>query len=386
MTVEQIATLVNTVQKEVIGDEAVQTENLENVVDMGDQVFNARAVDNYVKSLINHIGRVVFVNRPYEGSAPSVLRDAWEYGSVLEKISAATPEATENDSWNLVDGQSYDPNIFTQPSVQAKFFNSKTTFEIPMSYAERQVKESFSGPQQLNAFVGMLDNAIYKSLTVKTDALVMRTINNMTAHTLADAFPTGDYTGVGNSRAINLLALYNAQNPSSTISTASEAIRTPAFVRFAAYTMRLFQERMRKISTLFNVGGLDRFTPESLQHIVLLSDFAAAADIYEQSDTFHDSLTSLPNAERVPYWQGSGLDYSFANTSKIDVKLDADTTVTTSGILGVMFDHDALGVCNWDRRVTTNYNPRGEFYNSWYKQDAMYFNDLNENFVVFFAA
>jgi hypothetical protein len=125
-------------------------------------------------------------------------------------------------------------------------------------------------------------------------------------------------------------------------------------------------------------------------HIVLLSDFAAAADIYEQSDTFHDTFTALPNAERVPFWQGSGTDYGFQSVSSINVTAsdgnENGLDVTASGILGVMFDRDALGVCNWDRRVTTNYNPRAEFYNNWYKQDAMYFNDFNENFVVFYAA
>ena len=51
-----------------------------------------------------------------------------------------------------------------------------------------------------------------------------------------------------------------------------------------------------------------------------------------------------------------------------------------------MFDRDALGVTNLDRRVTTNYNPKAEFYTNWYKMDAGYFNDTNENFVVFFVA
>lgn len=385
MLVEQIYSIMNDVTNEVLGETGLVNEDLSNIVDAGTQVFNSGAIDNYVKSLINHIGRVVFVNRPYEGGAPSVLMDSWEYGSVMEKITAALPEATENQSWELQDGQSYDPNVFTKPNVSAKFFNSLTTFEIPMSTTERQVKESFSSAQQLNAFMSMIDTAIYKSLTVKTDALVMRTINSMTAATLYDAFQGGAITGAGNTRAINLLYLYNQMYPNATINDASVAVRTPEFIRFASYTMKLYAERMTKISNLFNIGGTDKFTPKSLLHIVMLSEFATAADVYEQSDTFHDTFTALPTAERVPYWQGSGLDYAFANTSSINVTVD-NNTVSASGILAVMFDRDALGVCNYDRRVTTNYNPRAEFYNSWYKQDAMYFRDENENYVVFYAA
>lgn len=385
MNVEQIYSLVNGITQEVLGASSVVQEDLSNVVDLGTEIFNANAIDNYVKTLVNHIGRVVFVNRPYEGSAPSVLMDAWEYGSVLEKITAALPAATENQSWELQDGQSYDPNVFTKPDVSAKFFNSRTTFEIPMSFTERQVRESFSDAQQLNAFISMIETAIYKSLTVKTDGLVMRTIDNMIASTMADAMPGGTYTGAGNARAVNLLYAYNQMYPNATITDVGTAVRTPSFIRFASYTMKLYMERMRKVSNLFNIGGTDKFTPESLLHIVMLSEFAAAADVYEQSDTFHDSFTALPNAERIPYWQGSGTDYGIESTSAINIK-HGSTEVSASGILAVMFDRDALGVCNWDRRVTTNYNPRAEFYNNWYKQDAMYFNDENENFVVFYAA
>ena len=397
MNVQQIYELVNTVTTEVTGNNGLVTEDLSNVVDVGNEVFDNSLVDNYVKSLMNHIGRVVFVNRPYEGSAPSVLRDAWEYGSVLQKIDADMPVATENPSWELVSGNTYDPNTFTAPTFLQKFYNSKTTFEIPMSFTERQIKESFSNAQQLNAFISMIESTIYKSLTVKTDALIMRTINNMTANTIADAFPpdSGGYDeGPGNSRAVNLLYLYNEMYPNNQIHDASLAIKEPRFIRFAAYTMKLTAERMKKVSQIFNVGGRDRFTPSSMLHIILLNDFAAAADVYEQSDTFHDTFTALPTAERVPFWQGPGSalgenPFSFDKVSTINVSPsghNGDDIVITPGILGVMFDHDALGVCNFEQRVTTNYNPRGEFYNNWYKQDSMYFNDLNENFVVFYAA
>ena len=155
MTINQIYELVNAATSEILGESAVVAEDLSNVVDIGTEIFNANAVDNYVRSLVNHIGRVIFVNRPYAGNVPSVLMDGWEYGSVLEKITADLPEATENESWELTNGESYDPNIFYKPTVSAKFFNKRVTFEIPMSFTERQVKESFSNATQLNGFLSM---------------------------------------------------------------------------------------------------------------------------------------------------------------------------------------------------------------------------------------
>lgn len=389
MEVKQIFQLVNAVSGEVLGKTDIVKDDLTGVVDLGTEVFNQNAVDNYVKSLVNHIGKVVFVNRPYVGKVPSVLMDAWEFGSVLEKVSADIPEATENDTWNLTDKKDYSQDVFYKPAVSAKFFNSKVTFEVPVSITERQVKESFSSAAQLNGFISMIYSAVEKSMTIKADALIMRTINNMVAETLAadkTAFggETPNYSSASTVRAVNLLKLYN-DSKSATL-TAAKAITDPEFIRFASYQMGLYADRMQSISTLFNIGGKERFTPKDMLHVVLLSDFAKAAQTYLYSDTYNKELVLLPNAETVPYWQGSSTSYNFPETSLIKVKSSGGHDVELSGVLGVMFDRDALGVCNLDRRVTTNYNAKAEFFNNYYKFDCGYFNDTNENFVVFFVA
>jgi hypothetical protein len=395
MDVKQIYTLINSVSGEVLGRTDIVTEDLTGIVDLGKELFNQSAVDNYVKSLVNHIGKVIFVNRPYAGKVPSVLMDAWEFGSVLEKISADVPEAEENDTWNLTDGQTYSQDVFHKPTVTAKFFNSKVTFEVPVSITERQVKESFSNAAQLNGFISMIYAAVEKSMTIKADALIMRTINNMIAETvLADAQAFGataagdmagaDLSSASTARCVNLLKLYNDKTSASTKLTAAKAITDPDFIRFASYVMGTYADRLQSISTVFNVGGKERFTPKDMLHVVLLSDFAKAAQTYLYSDTFNRGDVLLPQAETVPFWQGSGQNYEFASTGNINIKESGGKAVEISGVLGVMFDRDALGVCNLDRRVTTNYNAKAEFFNNYYKFDAGYFNDTNENFVVFF--
>lgn len=396
MTVQQIYTLMNTVTGEVLGKTDLVAEDLSNVVAVGTELFSNTDVDNYVKSLVNHIGKVIFVNRPYSGKIPSVLMDSWEFGSVLEKVSCDTPEAEENESWDLVDGQEYKQDIFYKPTVSAKFYNSKVTFEVPMSFTEKQVKESFSNAAQLNGFISMIYNAVDRSMTIKIDGLVMRTINMMIAQTLnADktSFTGGNYSVASTTRCVNLLKLYNDKffpaasgtaNPDAL--TVDKAMYAPDFIRFASYIMGVYVDRLASISTLFNVGGKDRFTDTANLHFITLSDFAKAADVYLQSDVRHNELTKLPNYQTIPYWQGSGQDYAFDDTSAINVKIDSATTVTIKGIVGVMFDRDALGVSNLDRRVTTAYNAKAEFFNNYYKFDAGYFVDTNENFVVFFVA
>ena len=378
MEIKQIYPLVNEATNEALGVEGLVQEDLGNIVEVGKAVFNANAMDKYVKALVNRIGKIIFVNRVYEGSAPSVLMDGWEYGSVMQKVSMGLPEATENETWDLVDGQSYDPHIFHAPKgVVAKYYNKYITFEIDMSFTENQLKMSFNSVTELNGFISMLYTQVENSMTVKLDELIRRTINNMIAETV--------HTNNG-ARAINLLTLYKTAYPADTTITAATALNNPDFIRFAAYIIKVTHGRMRTMSTVFNEGNQPRHTPTDMSHIVLLEDFASGADVFLQSNTFHDELSALPTSERVPYWQGSGTSYAFADVSKINVKTADGNVVEQGGILGVMFDRWALGVANIERKVTSQYTPNAEFFTNFYKYKAAYFNDFNENFVVFFVA
>lgn len=389
MKVTQVAELVNNITTQVLGKSAELTaENLKNIVDIGTQLTDSSNIDNYVKALADRIGKVVFVDRPYSGSAPAVFYDSWDYGSILEKISAEMPVATTNETWDLTDGQDYSQDVFHKPVVSAKFFNKKVTFECEQSYTERQVKSAFISPSDYNAFLTMLYNSVEKSMTIKIDGLISRTINNMIAETVKAEFPSvsdSDYSAVTGVKAVNLFKLYKGIKSATTL-TAQSALYDPDFLRFAAYVIKSYTDKIRRISTLFNVGAKDRFTPTDKQMLILHSDFAAREDIYLSSDVYHNEIVKIPNFSTVPYWQSSGKAFEQDITTGISVACNDGTNVAMSGIVGVLFDHDALGVTCSDRRVNTYYNAKAEFFNNFYKFDSSYFNDLNENFVVFFVA
>lgn len=378
MEVTQIAEIVNQTTAEVTGTEAASNIDLNDVVENGAEVLdNDKLIDNYVKTLIDHIGKVVFVNRPYTGSTPSVMMDSWEYGAILEKIQyEGLPEAEDNDSWDLEDGKSYDPNIFYKPTVSAKFYSERRTFDIPMSFAQRQVKSAFSNAAQLQAFFAMIETAISNGMTVKMDSLVQLTLANAIATVYSNRVskPVQYY---------DLVSRYTTATGDNTV-TAENAMVKPEFSRWASMEIRRVLARMKKLSTLFNAGGKYRHTPEDRLHLILHSDFTASAEAYLYSDTYHNEFVKLPKAEEVAFWQGSGTSFGWSDTSKIIVTPSgADSAVTVNNVVGIAFDRDALGVTNLDRRVTTNWNPKAEFTNNWYKFDAGYFNDFNENIVVF---
>lgn len=399
MEVKQIYAIVNDVRDQVLGKKDVAITDLQGIVETGTEIFNANQVDNYVKALVNRIGREVFVARKYSGGAPSVLMDAWEFGSVMMKVSGDLYETEKNDSWGLVDKTNYPQDVFHKPKVGVKFFNGKTTFSVKISIAEIQVKESFTSLEKMNSFFSMIFTDIDNTLQVDVDNLVMLTIGNFIGETIWEDYKTntgtesdpvwelGSLSAKSGVRAINVLKLFNDQFNKSL--TTSQARFDPDFLKFFASLQFKYVGYLSKMSRLHNIGGKARFTPNDRLHYVILDDIKANANAYLQADTFNDEYTKLPNAEGVAFWQGTGSltsAFTFDQMSKISLTTSGNHTITTSGILSVMFDRDALGVLCKDKRVKSHATELEEFTTYKYIEDGEYFNDFNENFIVFFMA
>ena len=383
MQVNQIYSILNDVMLEVTGQNVAEegepaafilNEDLSNIVDMGTKIFSNNWKDNYVKSLLDRIGREVFVDRTYEGYAPRVLRDSWEYGSIMSKTRCKIFDAKANPSWNLQKGETVNQFEFNPPDVTQKFYNSKTAWQIDCSFTDYQLRESFTNAAAMNRFISMIENRIQTSMTIYIDSLIMRTINNFMAEKIH----------AGNS-VIDVLAGFNATQESPI--TAAAAVSNKEFYRYLAYRTDLDIERFRAPSANFNIDDEANvtFTPREYAHFVLHSDFAAGMKVYLQADTYHDNLVTLGDFETVPFWQSQGDAYQLATTSRIDVKLASnnETTVNRNYIIGILFDRDALGVLNDNRRVTSAYNANGEYWNNFYKVDTSYFNDLAENAIIY---
>lgn len=413
MKITQVATITNAMLGDVLGtsDMTIATD-LSNVVDIGHKLFDStNDYSSIVATLINHIGKVVFVDRKYSPVVPSVLKDAWEYGSIREKIDCDMPADTDNPKWQLQHGQRVEQDVFTAPNnVRSKFFNEKVTFEIPLSVTEDQLKQSFSSASQLNAFYNMIETRIKNRMAIDYANLIRATINSAISATIFNEAnllynpSTFKYDFSANNsyvRCINLLGLYKETNPDNlteaelTALTSKTCIYNLKFLKFSAMQIALVSDHMADMSTLFNIGGHERFTPKDKQHLVLLSEFEKGANSYLQSDTFHNEFVKMPESEVVNFWQGTGDDYNFSSTSRIHVKsrvMGGQTTQWTAkesdieGVIGVLFDDEMLGVSNLKEKVTNHYNGHGDFMNYWYKSEAGFFNDFDENCVVFLVA
>lgn len=384
MKIKQVYEIVNDATQQVLGETAVVQEDLSDVVSIGESIANANLYDKYVGALVNRIAKNIFSIRAYTGRAPKVLMDSWEFGSIVQKVHMTLPVAEENESWELVDNAVYEQDIFYKPNVSVKLWNQKTTFDIPLSIAEEQLKQSFLGAEEMARFIGMIYQAVENSLTLKFDALIMRTINNFIGATIND-------NAVG-TRVVKLLTEYNTIHglSGSDALTNTEALYDKEFLRYCAYRIKQVATRLSTYSTLFNIGGAQKHTPREDLRIVLLDYLDAGVTSFLQSDTFHEELVKLPEADVVSCWQGTGTSFSLSDASKVYVqvldKTGTKQSVSQSYVVACMFDRESLGVTALKKRVTNHYNAKAEFYNYWYKEDAGYFNDYNENFVVFLVA
>lgn len=388
MQVKQIYSILNDVMKEVTGgyiavlndqgeevrQEVIVNEDLSNIVDMGTIVFDPHKnwADNYVKSMINRIGREVFVDRVYSGYAPDVRRDAWEYGSIMSKTRCKIFDAKPNPSWSLEKGQTVNQFEFCPPEVTQKFYNHKEAWQIDCSFTNEQLKESFTSAEAMNRFIGMIENRINTSMTIYIDSLIMRTINNFMAEKIKDR------NGV-----VDVLTPFNALR--TTPLSAEQAANDKDWFRYFALQVKKYVERFRAPSVKFNTEDSNvTFTPRDFARLVIHSDISSAMEVYLQSDTYHDDLVKIGQYETVPFWQTQGENYDLAETSRIDVKVSSDGTIIDRNyIVGVLFDYDALGVLNDNRRTTSSFNANGEYWTNFYKIDTSYFNDLAENGIIF---
>lgn len=373
-----IHSFLSTVYGEVTGQTDVLKEDLSNIVDLGTTLFdNQTYKDAYVRAMFNTIGRWEFVERPYVGAAPDIERKDWEWGSIMSKSRTKDTTPKTNPSWHVEAGETVNQFEFNPPEVQTTLFNEAVDWEIDVSFMNKQLKQSFNDGSTMDRFLSMIRSKVNEDQTAHIDELKMRAINNFIGYRIARNKGVFDVLTAYNNRFSQSLTEYNAPYDKD-------------FLRFYAYQILLYKSRMRRRTANFidNEAGYTSFTPEEYNRIVVLDVFGEALKVYLQSDTFHDDMIKIGKFDTVSRWQGTGMGvtYPFAEISQINIEvsgLSGNNTVARSGIAGLMFDRDAIGIINEDREVEVAYDARGQYWNNFYKVTTRLYNDPAENGLIF---
>lgn len=392
MQVTQIAKELNEWIAERCGDarfdadtaaQFIVREDLANIVDIGTAVYKYEWQDNFVKSMIDRIGRMVFVNRRTRGFAPDLQRNAWEYGSVMSKSRTKRFEAKENPSWKLQKGQVVEQFVFEPPTVRNKYYNIKIAWQIDCSFAEIQVREAFTSPGEMGRFFAMIESAIQQALDDQMDSLTMRAIMGF----IGEKIDRG-------SGVIDVLTPFNTITSSSL--TLENMTYSEDWCRYAAYQILIAKQRIKARTSIYNANdeaGYDTATPGEYLRFVLHSDIGEALNVYLNAQTYHNDFSDVGSYDVVPMWQTAGTEWQRDATTRINIDLPSNVErevanykyIDRLGIIGVMFDTDAIVINNENQRVTSAYNANGEYYTNYYKIDTNVLIDLDENGIVFVA-
>ena len=358
-------------------------EDLSNVVDVGTAIYNSNWVDSFVKSMILQIGRWIFVNRAHRRWTPDITREGSEFGHVLAKTRTKRFLAKPNPTMHMNAGDTPNQFQFNPPTVKNKYFVQKVDWQLECSFAERQVQGAFKSAEEMARFFGMIQDQLQKDMDQQIDDLTMRGINGFLAEKL--------YRKSG---VIEVLTSFNQATGSNL--TLATMTQSEDWNRYTAYKILQTKKRMLPATNIFNCqteAGYETSTPPEYMRFVLHSDVAESINVYLNAVTFHNDFNDIGSYDSIPMWQTPGTEFQREATTRINIDLpsnidreeSAAVTIDRIGIIGLMFDVDAIVINNQNERVTSAYNAQGEFYNNFYKIDTMIYIDLDENGAVFVA-
>ena len=373
--VEQIYTLVNETAKESMGEKAIAVKDVSSLIALGDSVLSSASdTENFLNTLVDRIARTVFSVRRYETDTVGMVRHPFEFGCIVQKIYVDMPEAKQNNSWEI-GKEGYTP-VFApviKPTAKQKLFKGITTWEVDVTIPDYMLRTAFLNETSMATFIDAIFTAMDNMITLALENNANLTRASFIARKLKGGKPCG---------AINLLHEYNTLTSASL--TIEGAMMNAEFLAWASRAINLWVKRMSKMSVLFNEEGYKRHTPKDKIVVNLLQDFTSACDTFLGANTFHDELVKLPMYDSVAYWQGAGESFDFNDTSAIKVKIDESNTIEKKGIIGIVYDYEAMGVTLNERRSTSERNNHDEYTNYYNKANIGYFNDMSENGIVFY--
>lgn len=369
MTTEQIYTVVNSAATQALGSGAIAAIDTASFVSLGNAVLSsATNTEAFLNTLAQRIGRTIISYRKYRNKMANLMLSDFEYGAILQKIKVAMPTAEEDESYDLVDGQSVDHYKVSKPQVTQKLFVTRSPFQFKITIQRVHLKEAFTNETAMGGFIAAVFGEVQNAIEFALENLGRGCYANYIAE-------------VGNStREIKLVSEYNYLYNPPTPLTYSTALQDKEFVNYAMRRINEYTDYFQDMSTLFNDGTATRHTPKEDLRIKLLSKFVRAAQTVTQYAAFNENFVDIDGVyQTVSYWQS-------ANTrDQVKVARASDDVETTvSNIIGVMHDRDALGIYQMSEEIaTTPLNASGLYYNQVYHLRELWMNDLSENFIIF---
>ena len=391
MEFKQSATLLTDVIEQMTGQSVMAPVDEAEFVSVATTSLNT-GYDQLNTAVSQVLSRSIYVSRAYDPIYPSIERDSEMWGGIVRKVTILDLDFMDDEAFNLVNGNGTsdcDPfYVNRQKAVQFNFYGGNVK-ELVQTVTEDQLRQAFSSSADFGSFMAAQSQNLINQINQKIEAESRIVVNNMIA---AACFEGGD-------RVLHVLSEYKDETGNTTI-TAANYLSNDEFEPFAKWlygrlnTLKAFMaERTQKFHaniTSYNGAALSkpimRHTPDQYLNIFMLTDFMNQVDSSALSGIYNQQLLSIGSFEKVNYWQSISDPTSISVVANI---LDTDGTcystedpVNVSGVIGVFFDDEALGITVIDEGVRSIENPRGRYFNNWYNWTCRWHNDQSENFVV----
>lgn len=372
--VNQIYDLCNQVFQQMTGRTDIAAVDSASLVAMGNEVSNLGKNDLWLNTLARRIGLTIDNYRVYLNKFSDLYRTQVEWGALVQKLTVEMPDAVADDMYKVgqMNGQALDHYIINNPKAKQKIFDKETPYSFFITMQEKMLTEAFLNAGAMASFVNQVFGKVQNKIEVVLEDLARVALVNMMCNLSAK-------------QEIKLVTLYNSKTGSTL--NPQTALFDPSFMRFAIGMMNNIASKMETMSVLFNTEGYDRFTPKSEQRFYVLADFITQLETVVQYAAFNPQYVNKSVDIAVPYWQGvkEGDDINdIAVLSKVIGKVDSKVDKTIENVVGVLFDREAIGTFRQEEKVlTTPVNARGAYYNTFWHEKQMWFNDMSENAVIF---
>ena len=368
MTTEQIYGLVNTVNAEAFGHSALTVTDTSSLISLGNTVLSSSTnTEAFLNTLAQRIGRTILRYREYRNKLGDMVLNDFEYGAILQKIKVHMPEAEQDDSYDLIDGNTVDHYTIAKPSVDQKLFVTRTPYQFHITIQRVHLKEAFLTPEAMGSFIGIVFGEVRNAIEIS--------LENLGRVTLATA--AAEYSS---SREIALVTDFNTEyNPTPAL-TAAEALHNEEFLRYAIMRMTNLIDMMQDASELYNDGTMITFTPREDIRMKVVSEFQRRIESNVLYAAFNEKFVDIPEGYKtINFWQASQSPYD------VNITRPSDQTATTvNNVVAILYDRDAMGVYKIDEEIlTTPVNAAGMYYNQYWHEKQLRFIDLSENGVIF---
>lgn len=387
----QVADVVKAAFKQSTGSVALDTLDLEGIIDAGKSGEFTPEKEPFTKALISVLTKNWFTDSSYRSSYNDpFFEDSEKFGAIVQAISIEVPEVTESHAWKdfspTVDPSTGDVTYATAgiynvyvPTVDTRYYTKSISYELPIAITNEQWDVAFDNASELSSFVAYVLMVVDNAIVIHLENMNNANRNNFIAEKVD--YATGESaTGV---HVVNLVEEYQKSQAEPADMTAEAYLNSTEALLNGIEVLMNHIDLLRKPTRIYNTAQKLRFTPEERLVVQVLSQYENRLNVVGRSNIYHDELVALPGHEKIPYWQAPGLANAFADVSNINVKTANGESIDVDGVVAFVADKWAVLHTIRSRRVAATYfDPENltQYYNQFRDQ---YMNDLTMNAIVF---